>query len=93
VPDAGSRGTAEDSLLARRGCKIGLDAGEQGARLMAQMTVKVYGEDCSITVYQKSKTVWVATGVFMGSSLLVKGSSENVATRKWVHTAEIRARR
>jgi hypothetical protein len=42
-----------------------------------------------ITVYQKSKTVWVAVGDYMGERIEVKGSSANVAA-KWVDAARFR---
>ncbi len=60
---------------------------------MARQIVEIFGECCEIDVFQKSKTVWLATGGFMGSRLLTKGRSERAAVANWVKTAEIRRRR
>ena len=46
-------------------------------------TVKVWGRDIEITVYQKSKTVWIAVGEYMGQRFEVKGRSANSAANLW----------
>lgn len=50
---------------------------------MTTMTVKVWDEPHEITVYQKSKSVWVAVGEYMGERLETKGSSESSAAAHW----------
>jgi hypothetical protein len=48
-------------------------------RQVYQRTVHVWAIPHVITVYQKSKTVWVAVGDHMGERIEVQGSSANVA--------------
>jgi hypothetical protein len=52
-------------------------------------TVHVWAVPHIITVYQKSKTVWVAVGDYRGERIEIEGSSANV-TAKWVETARFR---
>ena len=53
-------------------------------------TVSVWGQEIEIHVYQKSKTVWVATGTYMGEHLEVKGSSRGSALKGWIAAARYR---
>jgi len=55
-------------------------------------TVRVFLDTCQVFVVQTRKTVWVATGEFMGRPLLVKGTSEASALRKWEELANHRLR-
>ena len=52
-----------------------------------KVLVKVWDKDCEITVYQKSKAVWIAVGEYMGERLEVKGSSQGTATIRWREAA------
>jgi hypothetical protein len=54
-----------------------------------ERTVHVWAIPHVITVYQKSKTVWVAVGDYKGERIEVEGSSANVTT-KWVEAARFR---
>jgi hypothetical protein len=54
-----------------------------------ERTVHVWAIPHVITVYQKSKTVWVAVGDYMGERIEVEASSANV-TAKWVEAARFR---
>ena len=54
-----------------------------------QRTVYVSAIPHVITVHQKSKTVWVAVGDYMGERIEVEGSSANV-TAKWVEAVRFR---
>ena len=59
-------------------------------RQVYERTVHVWAIPHLITVYQKSKTVWVAVGDYMGERIEVKGSSANVAAKYWVDAARFR---
>lgn len=59
---------------------------------MAVDTVEAYPETCEVSTYQRGKTVWIATGTFMGESLQQKGRSEATALRNWQDIAEFRYR-
>jgi hypothetical protein len=50
---------------------------------MMDITVKVWGESCSIQVEQWSKSVWIAVGDFMGEHHISKGRSEAAAVTAW----------
>ena len=53
--------------------------------------VRVYGETVEVEAYQRSKTVWLASGDFDGRSIEVKRSSESSAVAAWVCVATARA--
>jgi hypothetical protein len=53
-------------------------------------TVTVWNERCSVTVYQKSKSVWIAVGDYMGQRIESKGSSAGSALTAWKSTATYR---
>jgi hypothetical protein len=50
---------------------------------MAQFTVEVWKKTYTISVYQKSKSVWVAVGDHMGERLEAQGRSESTAKNRW----------
>lgn len=54
---------------------------------MAVQRVVVWGKPYEISVYQRSKSVWIATGDYMGQTLEVKGASETTAARRWQEAA------
>jgi len=54
---------------------------------MAKHIVNVGGYDHEINVIRLSKTVWLATGIFMDETLREKGRSEESAARKWAELA------
>ena len=51
--------------------------------------VKVWDKPHEITVYQKSKSVWIAVGDYMGH-LETKGSSAAAAAKHWQDAARYR---
>ena len=55
--------------------------------------VKVWeGEKpCEITVVQKSKSVWIASGEYMGKQITVQGRSANNAAAIWRDAAHYRS--
>ena len=48
-----------------------------------EITVKVWSESYKIEVYQKSRSVWVASGEYMGELHSTKGSSGTSAAAAW----------
>lgn len=54
---------------------------------MREHTVKVWNTSYTITVYEKSRTVWIAVGEYMGERVEVKGRSESSAIAAWREAA------
>lgn len=52
-----------------------------------ERTVLVWDKPQKINVYQKSKSVWIAVGVYMDKTIEVKGSSANSAMSHWSEAA------
>lgn len=50
----------------------------------------VWGERYEVTVSKRSKTVWIATGTYMGKTIQVQGRSEGAAVIRWREAAEYR---
>jgi hypothetical protein len=50
-------------------------------------TVLVWDKPYEITVHQKSKSVWIAVGEYMGRRIETKGSSESAAVTHWREAA------
>jgi hypothetical protein len=46
-------------------------------------TVRVWNEDVEVSVFQRSKSVWIAVGTYMGHHVEVKGQSANAAVALW----------
>lgn len=46
-------------------------------------TVKVWEQPQKVSVYQSSKTVWIAVGEYMGERVEVKGRTESQALSAW----------
>ncbi len=55
---------------------------------MHETAVNVWGKPVEVSVYQKSKSVWIAVGTYMGGHLEVKGSSRTSALSHWRKAAE-----
>lgn len=53
-------------------------------------TVKVWDRQFVIQVVRQSKTVWVASGEYMGETISVKDRSASTATKRWRETATYR---
>lgn len=51
-------------------------------------TVIVWGKPVEVSVYQKSKTVWIATGSYHDRHIEVQGRTESTALSLWRKTAE-----
>ncbi len=52
-----------------------------------QHKVYVWEKPYEISVYQKSKTVWIAVGEYMGERIEVKDRSESSALARWREAA------
>ena len=50
--------------------------------------VTVWGQQYTVTVYQKSKSVWVAVGDYMGKPFEIKARSAGAAVDAWKLEAE-----
>ena len=57
---------------------------------MAAHTVIVWGKEVRITVERSSKSVWIATGDYMGKPIRVKDATEGAAIKRWREAAEYR---
>ncbi len=53
-------------------------------------TVYVWEKPQEISVYQKSKTVWIAVGEYMGERIEVKDWSESTAIARWRKAARFK---
>lgn len=56
----------------------------------AKHLVTVWDKPHEITVHQKSKSVWVAVGDYMGKRLEVTGRSQTQAINSWRDAARYR---
>ena len=58
-----------------------------------KVMVKVWEgeESVEITVEQKSKSVWIASGAYMGNQITVQGRNANNATKIWRDAAHYRS--
>jgi hypothetical protein len=50
---------------------------------VSTFVMEVWGKDCEIRVRQKSKSVWVAHGEYMGEQFSSTGSSARSAASHW----------
>jgi hypothetical protein len=51
------------------------------------VTVTVWDRQYEVSVYQKSKSVWVAVGDYEGQRIEVKGRSQSQAISSWREAA------
>ena len=63
---------------------------ERGRAVEREHTVQVWNQPQQVTVYQKSKSVWVAVGSYMGERVEVTGRSETQALGNWREAARYR---
>lgn len=52
--------------------------------------VKIRGQDAQVSVSQRSKTVWVASGEYMGLQIEVTGTTRTQAISHWRDAARYR---
>lgn len=55
-----------------------------------QEAVEVWGQSCTVSVHQKSKTVWIAVGNYMGVRIETKDSTKSTALKRWQEAARYR---
>lgn len=55
---------------------------------MSTHRVMVWSKPYEVTTYQKSKSVWVATGEYMGESHSTTGQTEGAAIIRWREWAQ-----
>lgn len=53
-------------------------------------TVKIWERPHEVTVYQSSKSVWIAVGEYMGERIEAKGRTETQALSAWREAARYR---
>lgn len=53
-------------------------------------TVQVWNRPQQVSVYQRSKTVWIASGVYHGEHIETKGRTETQALATWREAARYR---
>lgn len=54
------------------------------------VSVEVWGTKITITVHQRSKSVWIATGTYLGHHVEVKRATQGAAVKGWVDAARYR---
>ncbi len=52
-----------------------------------QRTVMVWNKPHVVTLHHESKTVWIATGDYMGRPLSVKDRTQGAALKRWRQAA------
>lgn len=57
---------------------------------MRDHQVEVWGQKVSVSVWQKSKSVWCASGTHHGASINVSDRSEGSALKRWREAAQYR---
>jgi hypothetical protein len=55
-----------------------------------KQTVRVWDKPHEIDVYQKSKSVWIAVGDYMGQRVEIKDRSLSSAAKAWAAAARYR---
>jgi hypothetical protein len=60
---------------------------KRSANMEGEHTVQVWGKPETVTVYKRSKTVWIAVGEYLGKHIEVKGQSAGSAIKLWRETA------
>ncbi len=50
---------------------------------MPDHTVEVWGKSYTVITHQKSKSVWIAVGEYMGKRIEVKDRSKGAAIKRW----------
>jgi hypothetical protein len=54
---------------------------------MIEQRVEVWGKAYTVTVEQKSKSVWMAVGDYMGKSIRVVDRNRGAALKSWCRAA------
>ncbi len=54
---------------------------------MPDHTVEVWGKSYTVFTHQRSKSVWIAVGEYMGKRIEVKDRSKATAIKRWQEAA------
>jgi hypothetical protein len=57
---------------------------------MTKHVVMVWNEPYEISIFQKSKSVWIAVGEYMGKQIELQGRSASTAAAHWREAARYR---
>jgi len=60
--------------------------------IVMKHTVMVWSEPQEVIVHQKSKSVWIAVGSYLGKSIETKGATEGAALIRWREAAEYKGK-
>jgi hypothetical protein len=52
--------------------------------------VTVHGTPCTLIVYQRSKSVWIAVGYYMDERIETRDSRESTAITRWIEAAKFK---
>ena len=55
-----------------------------------ERTVTVWSQPLKVTVYRKTKTIWIAAGDYMGKTIYVKRGTQGAAVKGWADAARDR---
>ena len=61
--------------------------------LRREHAVTVHETTCTLIVYQRSRSVWVAVGYYMDERIETKDGRESTAIKLWIEQAKIRGDR
>ena len=53
-----------------------------------ERTVSIWDKPNTVSVYRKSKTVWIAIGDYVGKHIEARDQSESAALARWRNAAE-----
>ena len=57
---------------------------------MPDHTVRVCDTPYTVTTYQKTKSVWIAVGEYMGETIQTKGRTKGAAVKRWKERAHFK---
>ncbi len=52
-----------------------------------ERSVMVWNKPCRVAVFQESKSVWIAVGMYLGDRIEAKDRSEATALKRWREAA------
>jgi hypothetical protein len=58
---------------------------------MTEHKVQVLGKSYIVAIRRKSKTVWIATGQYMGQAIEARGRNEDLAASAWRSASSYRS--
>lgn len=58
--------------------------------MSSERTVEVWGKRVTVTVYQKSKSVWIASGTYLGQYIETKDCCAGATLLRWKEAARYR---